>query len=90
MSIEKVGLAKGSKVSMMACPQAGRPRPHWLALGGGGGFGGRCRGTRRSRGSRGWDEGVRGIGGWSSFLLPEQWVRLVVCPQARRPRPQCV
>ncbi len=49
MSIEKVGVAKGDKVILRACSQAGRKRPQWLALGGGGSFGGGCRGTRRSR-----------------------------------------
>ncbi len=52
MRVEKVGLAKVNKVILMAYPQAGRPRPQWLGVGGGGGFVGRCRGTRRSRRSR--------------------------------------
>ncbi len=67
MSIEKVGLAKGSKVNMMACPQAGRPRPQWLGVGGGGGLGGGYRRTRRSRGSRG-GEGLRGIACYGSTV----------------------
>ncbi len=48
------------------------------------------RGTRKSRGYRGLEEGMRGIGRCSSFLLHEQWVSVMVCPQARRPRPQCL
>ncbi len=68
MSIEKVGLAKGSKVNMMACLQAGRPRPQWLGVGGGGCLGGGCRGTRRSRGSRGVGEVLRGIACYGSTV----------------------
>lgn len=41
MSIEKVGLAKGNKVILMAYPHAWRTRPQWLGVGGGGSFGGR-------------------------------------------------
>ncbi len=68
MRIEKVGLAKGNKVILRACSQAGCPRPQWLGVGGGGCFGGRGRGTRRSRGSRGWDEGVRAVARYGSTI----------------------